>query len=716
MAVHTLTQTLAKVNSFAQRDAHILPEYILPALSRVPSDLHELVRVAYAQCVASLAESARRFLDIQYCKAPEDRKVEANAKGTEIGGTPEESYDTELSSLRKTVLELVISMLTIGGSKVKRCLLTDITRLCIFMGRRLVNDALLLHLITVLNDRDWQLKWQLRAAFLEHIVGVSVFVGRESFQACILPCIEQALFDPQAFVIQAGVHALTACCELGLFETRVLLEVTPKVLPTLLHPSCWLRSATMTFVVAAAKQLGMAKASCLLAPLLEPFLRSPLVVITLPRLAHCLKEAISRREFDATMQRCEEIGAPPVNQESHKLSKAGRDLTVTARMQALSDEDIQDEGVSEKASEIEARLGEDVSLRPVFEYIRRAAEQRRVMRETIAMDKNTGASNRASLGEEGAEEDDEYAKLDGVVLYGVEVPRTMVEAAASTSLDRAQADAYESLGVKADGERPGHRRDLTNPAQLNKNRVPPMPGSKAVPKRRPSGTPLTNVQSQEQLGDYARRALSIPPNPSNLGVLRPDTISNTSFYRNHHRLETGQLDSEPVEWTPKGTLVARLTEHRQAVNELSVSRDNLFFVTASDDGTVKVWDCTRLQATARAQSHLSYSQGGRVTSVAVCDSSHSVCSASTNGSVHVFKVEVAGLSSKEDSPRYVGLTDIKRIDKEEGAVLQIAHFNTLTESMLAFATQRGGVHGWDLRAREDSFRLQMESPAMGKCF
>jgi phosphoinositide-3-kinase regulatory subunit 4 len=168
-----------------------------------------------------------------------------------------------------------------------------------------------------------------------------------------------------------------------------------------------------------------------------------------------------------------------------------------------------------------------------------------------------------------------------------------------------------------------------------------------------------------------------------------------------------------VEWTPKGILVARLTEHRQPVNELSVSRDNLFFVTGSDDGTVKVWDCTRLQATARAQSHLSYSQGGRVTSVAVCDSSHSVCSASTNGTVHVFKVEVAGLSSKEDSPRYVGLTDIKRIDASEGAVLQVAHFNTLTESMLVLATQCGGVHGWDLRSWTDSFRLQMESPAMG---
>lgn len=106
-------------------------------------------------------------------------------------------------------------MLTLGNSKVKHALLTDITRLCIFMGRKRVNNELLPHLITVLNDRDWQLRagngslilervgyWCSSvahsssilvccccilpfAAFFEHIVGVSVFVGRAAFQVSL---------------------------------------------------------------------------------------------------------------------------------------------------------------------------------------------------------------------------------------------------------------------------------------------------------------------------------------------------------------------------------------------------------------------------------------------------------------------------------------------------------------------------------------------------
>ena len=64
------------------------------------------------------------------------------------------------------------------GSQVKRSLLSDIARLCVFFGRHRVNEQLLPHLITVLNNRDWEL----RAAFFEHVVGVSVFVGKLAFQ------------------------------------------------------------------------------------------------------------------------------------------------------------------------------------------------------------------------------------------------------------------------------------------------------------------------------------------------------------------------------------------------------------------------------------------------------------------------------------------------------------------------------------------------------
>jgi hypothetical protein len=55
--------------------------------------------------------------------------------------------------------------------------------LCEFFGRTRATNDLLPHLITWLNDRDWQL----RAAFFEHIVGAAVFLGpMPANQVCAL--------------------------------------------------------------------------------------------------------------------------------------------------------------------------------------------------------------------------------------------------------------------------------------------------------------------------------------------------------------------------------------------------------------------------------------------------------------------------------------------------------------------------------------------------
>ncbi len=240
-----------------------------------------LFRLAYAQCIANLAETARRFLDIsQYMRQSALKNLQAGATtvdpsvallaagspaaGAVGGGAPtgtsyqlpyQGSYDQELATLQDTVLKLVIDMATSGGAKVKRSLLTDITRLCVFMGRRRVNNELLPHLITVLNSTDWQL----RAAFFEHIVGVSVFVGRKAFQNFLLPCMETALFDVEEFVIQRTVHALAALCQLGLFDKKSMLDMCLKLVPLMVHPSTWIRNEAISYVVSAADRLGLAK-------------------------------------------------------------------------------------------------------------------------------------------------------------------------------------------------------------------------------------------------------------------------------------------------------------------------------------------------------------------------------------------------------------------------------------------------------------------------
>ena len=45
-----------------------------------------------------------------------------------------------------------------------------------------------------------------------------------------------------------------------------------------------------------------------------------------------------------------------------------------------------------------------------------------------------------------------------------------------------------------------------------------------------------------------------------------------------------------INWRPKeNTLVTTLQEHCLSVNQLAVSQDQMFFVSGSNDQTVKIW-------------------------------------------------------------------------------------------------------------------------------
>jgi len=52
------------VEKITPHNATIFPEYILPNVVKFASDPEVIVRVTYAQCIASIAESALRFLEM----------------------------------------------------------------------------------------------------------------------------------------------------------------------------------------------------------------------------------------------------------------------------------------------------------------------------------------------------------------------------------------------------------------------------------------------------------------------------------------------------------------------------------------------------------------------------------------------------------------------------------------------------------------------------
>jgi len=71
-----------------------------------------------------------------------------------------------------------------------------------------------------------------------------------------------------------------------------------------------------------------------------------------------------------------------------------------------------------------------------------------------------------------------------------------------------------------------------------------------------------------------------------------------------------------------------------------VSDDQTYFATCSNDGTVKMWECSRLDSrSATNRSRYTYNkQGGQIKTITFCDSAQCIAAASDSGAIHVFKL------------------------------------------------------------------------------
>ncbi|RLN49287.1 hypothetical protein BBJ28_00007868 [Nothophytophthora sp. Chile5] len=322
LALRTITFLLSLVESFPLADASVFPQYVLPAMVPFQSDPDELVRITFAECLPQLAATSRRFLEIAHAMKQKILTSSTSSTSTSMSTRSNDmattntlylassSFDRELSMLHKMVSRFVIQLTTpdqkASSSLVKRALLVDITRLCVFFGRERTLDVVLPQLITFLNDPDWEL----RGAFFDYIVGVCSFVGRVAVEHNILPCIEQALFDVQEIVITKALECLSGLCQLGLFQKKIstLVEKARMTCSLLLHPSWWIRDAVLKLMGQIAEQMGSVDANVFLSPLLRPFLRKTMIFLpeeaeveVTRRLRDCCRPQVSRETFDRAL-------------------------------------------------------------------------------------------------------------------------------------------------------------------------------------------------------------------------------------------------------------------------------------------------------------------------------------------------------------------------------------------------------------------------------
>lgn len=126
----------------------------------------------------------------------------------------------------------------------------------------------------------------------------------------------------------------------------------------------------------------------------------------------------------------------------------------------------------------------------------------------------------------------------------------------------------------------------------------------------------------------------------------------------------------------EATLVAHLTSHSDAITGLAVSPDHMFFVSASDDKTVKVWDTARLERNVTSKPRYTYNQHhARVKCVCMLEGVHCFASAADDGSMHVVRIHITQSGAL---PKYSKLQVIRehRVEHVGEYITSMAHYNT----------------------------------------
>uniref|UniRef100_A0A8C0YKV9 non-specific serine/threonine protein kinase n=2 Tax=Cyprinus carpio TaxID=7962 RepID=A0A8C0YKV9_CYPCA len=688
-AVRTLTKVLALVKEVPRNDVNIYPEYILPGIAHLAQDEATIVRLAYAENIAHLAETALRFLElVQENNLSSEQDL--NGEDTEETLHPNENYDSELQALHEMVQQKVVTLLSDPENIVKQTLMENgITRLCVFFGRQKANDVLLSHMITFLNDKN---DWHLRGAFFDSIVGVAAYVGWQS-SSILKPLLQQGLSDAEEFVIYKALNALTCMCQLGLLQKPHIYEFVSDIAPFLCHPNLWIRYGAVGFITVVAQHLNIADVYCRLMPHLSPFITQPIIQIDKEIvLLSVLKEPVSRSIFDYAL-RSKDIGSLFRHLLLRQKKRNGsipecpipEDPAIAQLLKKLLSQ-----GMTE-AEEDKLLALKDFMLKS------NKAKANIIDQSHLSDGAHSGVIDLGTLGITGRQVDLIKPKQE------FEDKRARKHTKQDSNLN----EEWKSMFGSLDPPTP-HRlfTSLMFHPQPRSTAEPTIPESGAMQPRKTTALPTVQVvQSVTGASTYQRRITTCKAELQQLVQQKREQCNAERMTK--QMMESAEWESKPPPpgWHPKGLLVAHLHEHKSAVNRIRVSDEHSIFATCSNDGTVKIWDSQKMEGkTTTTRSVLTYSRiGGHVKTLTFCQGSHYLAVASDNGSIQLLAVEA---NKPPKSPK-VQPCQTRFLDpKDEGCAVDVHHFNPGAQTVLAYATVNGFLVGWDLRSNTNAWTLR----------
>ncbi|KAI9373379.1 hypothetical protein BJX61DRAFT_503129 [Aspergillus egyptiacus] len=836
-AIRTVARLLEMVQVVSPVNAYLFSEYIFPRLqpfvSSSTSNPNPSVRAAYASCIASLAQSSLRFLDMIQALRSDARLPNLAPTGSEPRWTEDATYHNLYDVARVDLLDYfeahTKALLTDSDASVRRAFLGSVSSLCVFFGNGKTNEVILSHLNTYLNDRDWILK----CAFFEAVVGVAAYVGSTNLEQYILPLMVQSMTDPEDFVVERVLRSLAAMADLGLFQKPTTWHLLHGTVRFLVHPNAWIREASVSFIVTSAKFLSAADKYSILTPLIRPFLKVNILNFSDGDLLDALKSPLPKAVYDLAFvwaSKAEKgLFWKSINRDGHFILGSGDGLHPRKGQKpsplSAQPRNEEDEQWLTRLRNMGMGIEDEAKLLALREYIWRVSVRQlkhsesgmsalnnvialidyEVTPQTVFFDKTQNVkARRNSLGkpqvnrtEDGRPHTIADALLDASATIDNHSRRRYARSKSHVSRDFGTAVATprpSAVDTIRAAQSPSSSPIASSPSAAPGSRPMSPPSSDAEPRgsegRRSPGQESSSAETEilsvkrltagvqkktsamsllnrkdtakafAETGTNSANAFGSIDTPSQRDGAEPPASPapharkpldrHLQQYRSSHSyvgddpmilrlLDSVFAENYPTDffdlgpyvkeldirrpivkandrdankvWKPTGGLVALFGEHSGPVNRVVVAPDHSFFVTASDDGTVKIWDTTRLEKnlTPRSRQTYRHSTDAKVKALAFIENTHTFVSGATDGSIHAVKVDYHSANGTVRYGKHQLVREYQLSAADDGTVeyaIWLEHFRVEAQSTLLIATSMCRIIALDMKTMLPVYTLQ----------
>ncbi|RWS25485.1 phosphoinositide 3-kinase regulatory subunit 4-like protein, partial [Leptotrombidium deliense] len=646
-AIDSLTFALSCVEDIPPSNNNVFPDYILPILCQITTDKSVLVRITLASQLPTLAQISLKFL------------------------TSSSNYTTELNILQDTFQSIVSHLLTDTENAVKITLLSsDISKLCSFFGRQKTNDIILSHIVTFLNDKEG---FQLRCAFFDSIVPISIYLGSQS-SSILKPLLQQGLADSEETVIHKTLTSLSNLVELNVFDLKevdnkdTVFELIAEVMPLMCHPNLWIRNSLIQFILNFAAKLSTTVMHCQLMPLIEPYLKrkiSDLKYVVL--LLDSMEEPIPRCIYNTIVLRKNTIldldqaidfamKRKMVRSLQRGSSTAIADLSRETPVLFVQ---LLNEGLTDKTEEKILKLSD--LMRKILKSMKSLPEKRFTETNKIRIDKKNRKLGNVKLADHvkhyefrnrerhlGSNMNEEWLQM-----FGSDSQRGSTD----SSLD---IEGSQSEDIMDDDD------TLTIPiAREAKESV----SEKVVIQCPPCVNKLNTLIDHKR--DYYFEMISTSFGVAELSL---NGKRGASSYR------------------PKGILIAHLQEHSAAINQVMSIQDTSLFVTCSNDGNVKLWDAAKMEEGKsiinRSRQTFCSNPHSAVEGMTFCSAFATIITYTATNTIYLLQIE--GMSSK--------LRNLQRLNNiNKNTTASITDISSISPHAFILASSDSKVNAYDLR-------------------